>query len=94
MLERKDILKLAKLSRLDVSDTEVESMQKHLETMLSHLEEIRSLDLSAVEPMTSVDEPPTALRADVVGASLSHGEAFRNAPRVEHDHFVIPKVMG
>ena len=94
MLEKKDILKLAKLSRLELSDSDVESMQGHLQHMLSHLDELRSLDLSAVEPMTTVDEPATTLREDVVLPGLSHELAFRNAPKVENDHFVIPKVIG
>jgi aspartyl-tRNA(Asn)/glutamyl-tRNA(Gln) amidotransferase subunit C len=94
MLENKDIQKLAKLSRLEISDVDVESMKGHLEHMLAHLDELRSLDLSGVEPMTSVDEPVTVLRADVPGGCLSHELAFRNAPRVDNDHFVIPKVIG
>ena len=94
MLENKDILKLAKLSRLELSDADVESMKGHLQNMLSHLDELRSLDLANVEPMTSVDEPATALRPDVVGECLPTELAFRNAPRVENDHFVIPKVIG
>lgn len=94
MLENKDILKLAKLSRLELSDADVESMKGHLQHMLAHLDELRSLDLSNVEPMTSVDEPATALRPDVVGACLPNELAFANAPRVENEHFVIPKVIG
>lgn len=94
MLENKDIQKLAKLSRLELSETDVESMKVHLQHMLTHLDELRSLDLSNIEPMTSVDEPPTMLRPDVPGNTLSHDLAFANAPRVENDHFVIPKVIG
>ena len=94
MLENKDILKLAKLSRLELSDADVESMKGHLQHMLSHLDELRSLDLSGIEPMTSVDEPATFLRPDVPGTCLSNELAFRNAPSVENEHFVIPKVIG
>jgi len=94
MLENKDILKLAKLSRLELSEAEVESMKGHLQNMLSHLDELRSLDLTNVEPMTSVDEPLTLLRPDVVGECLSSELTFFNAPRVENEHFVIPKVIG
>jgi len=94
MLDKKDILKLAKLSRLELSDADVENMQGHLEHMLNHLDDLRSLDLTNVEPMTSVDEPPTMLRADEPGATLSAELAFRNAPSVENRHFVIPKVIA
>jgi len=94
MLEPKDILKLAKLSRLEITEAEVADMQGHLQNMLAHLDELRSLDLTNVEPMTAVDEPATVLRADVPGETLSAERAFQNAPRVDNNHFVIPKVIA
>jgi len=94
MLEDKDILKLAKLSRLELSAEDVQSMKGHLEKMLGHLDQLRSLDLSGIEPMTAVEEPSTALRPDVVQPTLSRELAFMNAPKVENDHFVIPKVIS
>ncbi len=94
MLEDKDILKLAKLSRLELSPEAVESMKGHLTTMLGHLDQLRSLDLSEVEPMTAAEEPSTFLRPDVVQATLPYEQAFLNAPKVENDHFVIPKVIA
>lgn len=94
MLENQEILKMAKLARLHVSDSEVEDLKTHLQAMLQYMENLQSLDLSSVEPMTAVEEPSTVLRDDVPGQSLSKEKAFENAPRVEQNHFVIPKVMG
>ncbi|HSQ43232.1 MAG TPA: Asp-tRNA(Asn)/Glu-tRNA(Gln) amidotransferase subunit GatC [Fibrobacteraceae bacterium] len=94
VLDRKDILKLAKLSRLELSDEDVEAMQGHLRGMLAHMQGLRNLDLSQVEPMTAVDEPPTTLRKDEPMDCLPREKAFQNAPHVENDHFVIPKVIG
>ena len=54
MLEREEVLKLAKLSRLEVAESDIESVKGHLDKMLNHLEALKALDLSDVEPMTAV----------------------------------------
>jgi aspartyl-tRNA(Asn)/glutamyl-tRNA(Gln) amidotransferase subunit C len=94
MLEREDILKLAKLSRLKIADADMESISGHLGKMLQHMDALRALDLSQVEPMTGVEEGITVLREDIPQPSFTHEQAFANAPSVENGHFVIPKVIG
>ncbi|WP_290744100.1 Asp-tRNA(Asn)/Glu-tRNA(Gln) amidotransferase subunit GatC [Fibrobacter sp. UBA4309] len=94
MLEREDVLKLAKLSRLEVADGDIDSVKGHLDKMLDHMEALKALDLSNVEPMTAVDNGATILREDVPVQGFSLDQAFANAPAVENDHFAIPKVIG
>lgn len=94
MLEREEILKLAKLSRLEIKEDEIESMKGHLDKMLAHLDALKALDLSHVEPMTAVENGATILREDVPVQGFTLEQAFRNAPAVENDHFAIPKVIG
>lgn len=94
MLERSDILKLAKLSRLELDESAIASVGQHLGKMLDHMEALRALDLANVEPMTGAEESVTVLRPDVVQPSFNHEQAFLNAPAVENGHFAIPKVMG
>lgn len=94
MLERDDILNLAKLSRLTLSEEDLESVSTHLGNILSHMEALRGLDLKNVEPMTGVENESTVLREDVPVPSLTPEQTFRNAPKVEDDHFVIPKVIA
>ncbi len=94
MLEREEVLKLAKLSRLSVSEEEIPALKGHLDKMLNHLETLKALDLSNVEPMTGVENDATILREDVPMQGFSLDQAFANAPAVENDHFAIPKVIG
>lgn len=94
MLEREEVLKLAKLSRLSVSEEEIPALKGHLDQMLNHLETLKALDLSNVEPMTGVENDATILREDVPVQGFSLEQAFANAPAVENDHFAIPKVIG
>ncbi len=94
MLSKEEILKIAKLSRIKLSDADISSFSDRLDELLRYMEDLKSLDLSNVSPMTGVEDAPTVLREDVPQVSLSHEQAFANAPDVENDHFVIPKVIG
>ena len=80
MLSKEEVLKIAKLSRLKISDAEIESFAKPLDKLLHYMEDLKALDLSDVEPMTGVEDAPTVLREDVPLPSLSHEQAFANAP--------------
>lgn len=94
MLEQNEVMKLAKLSRLSISEEEVPAVKGHLDKMLNHLDALKALDLSHVEPMTAVENGSTILREDVPVQGLSLEQAFANAPATENDHFAIPKVIG
>ena len=94
MLERKDILKLAKLSRLELDDADVDSVSTHLGKLLDHMESLRALDLSDVEPMTGAEEAETVLRPDVVVPGVTHEQAALPAPKVDNGHFATPPGMG
>ncbi len=94
MLENDEVLKLAKLSRLSISEKEIPAVKGHLDKMLNHLEALKALDLSNVEPMTAVETGETVLREDVPVQGFTLEQAFANAPAVENDHFAIPKVIG
>ena len=94
MLEREEVLKLAKLSRLEVAEEDIESVKGHLDKMLNHLEALKALNLSDVEPMTAVENGAIILREDEPVQGFSLDQAFANAPAVENDHFAIPKVIG
>ncbi|MCF0221169.1 MAG: Asp-tRNA(Asn)/Glu-tRNA(Gln) amidotransferase subunit GatC [Fibrobacter sp.] len=94
MLEREEVLKLAKLSRLSVSEEDIPALKGHLDKMLNQMEALKALNLSDVEPMTGVENGATILREDVPVQGFSLEEAFANAPAVENDHFAIPKVIG
>ena len=94
MLSKEEVLKIAKLSRLKISDDEIASFSGRLDELLHYMEDLKAFHLSNVEPMAGVGDAPTVLREDIPQPSLTHEQAFANAPEVENDHFVISKVMG
>ncbi len=94
MITLEEMKKLAKLSRLELSDAELELHRAQFGPILGHIDQLRALDLSNVEPLTGVESLAGVLREDVVHPGLDREQAFRNAPSSEAGHFTIPKVIG
>ena len=93
-VNREQILKIAKLSRLDLSDADVEKMTSSLNKLVDYMAMLKQLDLKDVEPMLAVDTSARPLRPDENVPSLTKDKTFANAPAVNMDHFSIPKVIG
>ena len=90
MIDREQVLHVARLARLELTDAEVERMSAELSNVLEHIEKIGELDLAGVPPTTHVVEVSNALRPDVVEPSLAREVAFANAPAVADDGFLVP----
>jgi aspartyl-tRNA(Asn)/glutamyl-tRNA(Gln) amidotransferase subunit C len=90
MLDRSEVLHVARLARLSLSDEEVERMSSELSKVLDHIEKIGELDLEGVPPTSHVVEVEGALRADEPRPSLPRDEALAPAPAVAADGFEVP----
>lgn len=88
------VSKVARLARLDLSDSEVEHTTEQLAGMLEHFADIDALDLAGVEPMTQPYPLQNVLRADVVGDALDRDEVLAAAPDVVDGRFRVPPVVG
>lgn len=93
-VNREQVLRMAKLSRLELTDAEVEKMTVSMNQLVDRIHVLKELDLSQVEPMLAVDSTPRPMREDVLIPSLTKEQAFQNAPSVNLEHFSIPKVIG
>jgi len=91
MIESIDIEKLAKLSRLTLSETEAVQAKERLLDLLKIMENLKGLNLKDVEPM--VADAASSLREDVPVQGFSGEQVFMNAPQEENHHFAIPKVI-
>jgi aspartyl-tRNA(Asn)/glutamyl-tRNA(Gln) amidotransferase subunit C len=90
MIDREQVLHVARLARLELSEDEVTRMTGELSAILDHIEKISELDLDGVPPTTHVVEVPNALRDDVPRPSLPRDVALANAPAVADDGFSVP----
>ncbi|HKT83276.1 MAG TPA: Asp-tRNA(Asn)/Glu-tRNA(Gln) amidotransferase subunit GatC [Solirubrobacterales bacterium] len=90
MIEREQVLHVAKLARLGLSDEEVETMAGELSGVLEHVDRIAALDLDDVEPTSHVVELENVLRPDVPHESLAREAALAPAPDPEGGAFRVP----
>jgi aspartyl-tRNA(Asn)/glutamyl-tRNA(Gln) amidotransferase subunit C len=90
MIDREQVLHVAKLARLRLSDEEVERMAGELSAILEHVNRINELDLDGVEPTSHVVELQNVLREDVPHESLSREKALEQAPDAGEDGFRVP----
>jgi aspartyl-tRNA(Asn)/glutamyl-tRNA(Gln) amidotransferase subunit C len=89
-IDRKQVLHVARLARLQLSDEEVTTMAGELSNILGHIERISELDLEGVEPTTHVVEVGNALRADEPKPSLPRETLFEQAPATQDGGFLVP----
>jgi len=80
MLERAQVLHVARLARLELSEPEVERMAAELSKVLDHVEKIRELDLEGVPPTSHVIDVAGVLRADEPRPCLPVEIALEQAP--------------
>lgn len=90
MIDREQVLHVARLARLELSEDEVARMAAELSNVLGHIEKISELDLDGVAPTTHVVEVANALRPDEPRPSLPREVALAEAPAVADDGFLVP----
>jgi len=90
MIDRSEVLHIAKLARLAVRDDEVEGLAKDLSGILDHVATIGELDLSDVEPTAHSVAQSGALRPDVSHESLPREKALDQAPSTDGIGFEVP----
>ncbi len=92
-IDKKDVEKLAHLSRLQLDEKAIEDMQGDMNKMLHFVEKINELDLEDIEPLAYMSEEVNVLRTDEVKQVITHEEALKNAPDKDTDYFRVPKVI-
>ena len=87
------VRRIAKLARLAVDDAAVPHLQGEINAILGFVEQLNEVDVTGVEPMTSVTPMAMKKRADVVNDGGNAERVLANAPAREDDFFVVPKVV-
>jgi aspartyl-tRNA(Asn)/glutamyl-tRNA(Gln) amidotransferase subunit C len=90
MIDREQVLHVARLARLELTEDEVGRMTTEMSKILGHIEKIGELDLEGVPPTSHVVEVTGALRPDVPRPSLAREVALANAPDIADDGFRVP----
>lgn len=93
MITRDEVLHIAKLAKLKLSEDEVELFQEQLGRILEYFKQLEKLDTEHVPPMKHILGMHTVLRPDEPRPSVSAEEALKNAPKRRDNYFVVPKVV-
>lgn len=92
-ISTEDVRHVAKLSRLNLTATEEETMTGQLNAILHYAEKLNELDTEQVKPTTHVLHISNVMRDDEVRDSLTQEQVMRNAPEEEDGQFKVPAVL-
>jgi aspartyl-tRNA(Asn)/glutamyl-tRNA(Gln) amidotransferase subunit C len=90
VIDREQVLHVARLARLELRDDELERMARELSGVLDHIEKISELDLDGVAPTSHVIELENVLRADEPRESWPVERVLESAPDVAQGGFRVP----
>lgn len=90
MLERAQVVHVARLARLELDESELETMAGELSAVLEHVERIRELDLDGVEPTAHATDLAGVMRPDIPVPGLTHEQALAAAPEPVDGGFGVP----
>ena len=94
-ITKEDVIKIARLSRLELSDEEVAKYQKELEAILHYVEKLQAADTTGLKPTYQVTGLSNVVRADeVIDYGASKDELLKNAPAQEKGHFKVRRMIG
>jgi aspartyl-tRNA(Asn)/glutamyl-tRNA(Gln) amidotransferase subunit C len=87
------VRKIARLARVAVADDEVAHIKGELDAMLAFVQQLSEVDVTGVEPMTSVIPMAMKKRPDVVTDGGIAEDILKNAPATQDGFFLVPKVV-
>ncbi len=92
-IDTEQVKKVAKLSRLQLAELEVDEFTHQLSAILDYVEKLNELDTTGVEPLAHCLPIKNVFRADEVKESLGTEKTLANAPQRDGSFFKVPKIL-
>lgn len=93
-LSRDDVLKLARLARLELTEDEIEEYRKELSGILQYVEQIQNTDVTGLKPTTQVTGLTNVMREDEVqDYGVSPDELLRLAPKTQDRQIKVKRMI-
>ena len=89
-----DVIKVAMLARLALSDTELSSLTEELSKIVGFVSQLSEINTDEVEPLAHPLDSQNVFREDRPVPSLTTADALRCAPRHDEECFLVPAVLG
>ena len=93
IIDKKIIEKLANLSKLRFSDSEMELITKDMTKMIDFINQLDEVNIDGVKPLIHMNEEFNNLRDDEVKGMLGQSDALSNSPVKDSTYFKLPKVL-
>jgi aspartyl-tRNA(Asn)/glutamyl-tRNA(Gln) amidotransferase subunit C len=93
MLSRDQVLRIARLARIELAGPETEALERSLNGILALVERMADVDTRGVEPMSHPEELPLRLRSDAVTEPDARAAFQASAPQVEDGLYLVPRVV-
>ena len=93
IIDEKQVRTVAKLSRLDLTDAEVEIFSRQLSAILEYVKKLNELDTTDVEPLAHCLPISNIFREDKAKESLGVEKTLVNAPQRDGEFFKVPKIL-
>jgi len=92
-IKRDNIINIARLARLELSDKELDLFAPQLALILDYIAQLKEVDTSGVEPTSHVLSIQNVFREDLIKPSLGKDDALKNAPSKEDGLFKVPRII-
>ncbi|MEI5680336.1 MULTISPECIES: Asp-tRNA(Asn)/Glu-tRNA(Gln) amidotransferase subunit GatC [unclassified Mesorhizobium] len=92
-VDKATVKRVAHLARIAVTEEDAERMTGELNAILGFVEQLNEVDVSGVEPMTSVTPMAMRKREDIVTDGNKAADIVANAPVTDENFFLVPKVV-
>jgi aspartyl-tRNA(Asn)/glutamyl-tRNA(Gln) amidotransferase subunit C len=92
-IDKNQVKKVAKLSRISLDDKKLESLSKDLDSILKFVEELNKLDTKKIEPLTSIVDKTLEPRIDKINDGKIKDQILKNSPDKNEEFFIVPKVV-
>ena len=95
MITKEEIIKIAKLSKLNVSENDLESYSKQISKILDYMSQLNKVDTENIDEFSNkLFDNNQDLREDVVEPSLDRDKVLKNSPESDGVYVKVPKVIS
>ena len=92
-IDKNQVKKVAKLSKISLDDNKLESLSKDLASILNFVEQLKKLDTKKTEPLTSIVDKTLEPRNDKINDGKIKDQILKNSPDKNEEFFIVPKVV-
>ena len=92
-IDKNQVKKVAKLSRISLEDNKIDSLSKDLDSILTFVEKLNELDTKEIKTLKSITDKTLEARNDIVDDGKIKNDIIKNSPEKNEDFFIVPKVI-